>query len=106
MKRSYRVAQVSKPSALGITERETPSPGLGEVLNAVKACGVRGADAADVDRASPSMRSARVPVSAGNLVVGERSILGSITDAVARMRPDQAKFRMVLTMMERSDAHQ
>lgn len=139
MERSHRVAQVSKPGALEIAERETPSPGAEGVLISVEACGICGADAADIDRADPAMRPPRVPGHevVGHLVRGERDVLGSITgtpfenektldfsvlagvrprieivpleraaEAVARMRSGQAKFRMVLTMTEKSHAHQ
>lgn len=74
MKRSYRVAQVSKPGALEIAERETPLPGTGEVLISVEACGICGADAADIDRADPGMRPPRVP---GHEVVGRIAALGT-----------------------------
>lgn len=73
MRRSYRVAQVSKPGALEIAEREVPSPGTGEVLIAVEACGICGADSNDIDRADPTMRPARVP---GHEVVGRIAALG------------------------------
>jgi alcohol dehydrogenase len=74
MKRSHRVAQVSKQGELEIAERDTPSPGTGEVLIAVEACGVCGADASDIDRADPAMRPPRVP---GHEVVGRIVALGS-----------------------------
>lgn len=73
MKRSHRVAQVSKQGELEIAERDTPSPGTGEVLIAVEACGVCGADASDIDRADPAMRPPRVP---GHEVVGRIVALG------------------------------
>jgi len=74
MKRSHRVAQVSKQGELEIAERDTPSPGAGEVLIAVEACGVCGADASDIDRADPALRPPRVP---GHEVVGCIVALGS-----------------------------
>ena len=79
MRRSHRVAQVSKPGALEIAERETPSPGSGEVLISVEACGVCGADAGDIDRADPAMRPARVP---GHEVVGRIAALGAGTPSI------------------------
>ncbi|MEH2625298.1 D-arabinose 1-dehydrogenase-like Zn-dependent alcohol dehydrogenase [Bradyrhizobium sp. AZCC 1719] len=79
MKRSYRVAQVSKPGTLEIAERETPSPGAGEVLISVEACGVCGADAADIDRADPALRPRRVP---GHEVVGRIATLGAGTPSI------------------------
>lgn len=79
MKRSYRVAQVSKPGTIEIAERDTPSPGAGEVLIAVAACGICGADAADRDRAYPAMRPPRVP---GHEVVGRVAALGAGTPSI------------------------
>jgi len=73
VERSYRLAQVAKPGALEIAEREAPSPGAGEVLIAVEACGVCGADAADIARADPALRPPRVP---GHEVVGRIVALG------------------------------
>ena len=74
MRQFHRVAQVSKSGTLEIAERETPSPGSGDVLIAVEACGVCGADAGDIDRADPTMRPARVP---GHEVVGRIAALGA-----------------------------
>jgi alcohol dehydrogenase len=74
MKRSHRVAQVSKPGTLEIAKRETQSPGAGEVLISVEACGICGADAGDIDRADPAMHPARVP---GHEVVGRIAALGA-----------------------------
>ncbi|HTO61091.1 MAG TPA: alcohol dehydrogenase catalytic domain-containing protein [Bradyrhizobium sp.] len=82
MKRTYRLAEVAKPGALDIAERETPSPGAGEVLIAVEACGVCGADAADIARADPALRPPRVP---GHEVVGRIAALGAGTPSIWRM---------------------
>lgn len=82
MKRCYRVAQVSRPGALEIAERETPSPGAGQVLISVEACGVCGADAGDIDRADPTMRPARVP---GHEVVGRIAALGEGTPSIWKL---------------------
>ncbi|UWU75265.1 alcohol dehydrogenase catalytic domain-containing protein [Bradyrhizobium huanghuaihaiense] len=79
MKRSYRVAQVSTSGTLDIAERETPPPGAGEVLLSVEACGICGADAADIDRADPAMRPPRVP---GHEVVGRIAALGAGTPSI------------------------
>jgi len=79
MNRSYRVAQVSKLGTIEIAERETPSPGGGEVLIAVEACGICGTDAADIDRADPAMRPPRVP---GHEVVGRIAALGAGTPSI------------------------
>ena len=79
MNRSYRVAQVSKLGTIEIAERETPSPGGGEALIAVEACGICGADAAYIDRADPAMRPPRVP---GHEVVGRIAALGAGTPSI------------------------
>lgn len=79
MRRSHRVAQVSKPGTLEIAERETASPRPGEVLISVEACGICGADAGDIDRADPEMRPARVP---GHEVVGRIAALGTGTPSI------------------------
>jgi alcohol dehydrogenase len=59
--------QVTTSGTLELVERETPTPGVGEVLIAVEACGICGADAADIDRADPTLQPPRVP---GHEVVG------------------------------------
>jgi alcohol dehydrogenase len=79
VKRSYRVAQVSGAGVLEIAVRDTPSPGASEALIAVEACGICGADAADIDRADPSMRLPRVP---GHEVVGRIATLGVATPSI------------------------
>jgi len=70
MKTTYRAMQASQPGVLELVERETPAPGPGQVLIAVEACGVCGADAADIARAGPP----RVP---GHEVVGRIVALGA-----------------------------
>jgi alcohol dehydrogenase len=74
MKATYRAMQAIRPGVLELTERETPKPGPGQVLIAVEACGVCGADAADIDRADPTLQPPRVP---GHEVVGRIAALGS-----------------------------
>ena len=60
MKRSDRVAQLSKPGALELAERETPLPGPGEVLISVEACGYAPTSTAPIPRcnlhASPATK--------------------------------------------------
>ncbi|HWT20617.1 MAG TPA: alcohol dehydrogenase [Variovorax sp.] len=73
MKTSYRAMQVSSPGVLELVERETPQPGVGEVLIQVEACGICGADAADIERAAPAGQPPRVP---GHEVVGRIVALG------------------------------
>lgn len=73
IKSTYRAVQVTAPSTLELVERPTPTPGVGEVLIAVDACGVCGADAADIDGADPKLQPPRVP---GHEVVGRIIALG------------------------------
>ncbi|MEW6559492.1 MAG: alcohol dehydrogenase catalytic domain-containing protein [Pseudomonadota bacterium] len=73
MKTTYRAMQIVRPGVLELTQRDTPSPGPGQVLIAVEACGVCGADAADIDRATPAEQAPRVP---GHEVVGRIVMLG------------------------------
>lgn len=79
MKQSYRVAQVAEAGTIEMAERETSLPGAGEVLISVEACGICGADAADIDRADPAMRPPRVP---GHEVVGRIAALGAGTPSI------------------------
>lgn len=74
MKTSYRAMQVATPGALELVERPIPEPGVGEVLIAVEACGVCGADAADIEGADPTLQPPRVP---GHEVVGRIAALGA-----------------------------
>jgi alcohol dehydrogenase len=73
MRETYRAMQVTTPGTLELVERETPTPGKGEVLIAVEACGICGADAGDIDRADPMLQPPRVP---GHEVVGRIVALG------------------------------
>lgn len=74
MKTQYRAMQVSRPGVLELVERDTPEPGHGEVLIEVEACGVCGADSADIEGADPDQQPPRVP---GHEVVGRIAALGS-----------------------------
>ncbi|MFT3720429.1 alcohol dehydrogenase catalytic domain-containing protein [Pseudorhodoferax sp.] len=74
MKATYRAMQAARPGVLELVERETPAPGPGQVLIAVEACGVCGADATDIDRADPAVQPPRVP---GHEVVGRIAALGA-----------------------------
>ncbi len=73
MKPTYRAMQVSRPGVLELVERSTPTPGAGEVLIAVEACGMCGADASDIEGADPALQPPRVP---GHEVVGRLVALG------------------------------
>lgn len=79
MKTAYRAMQVTRPGVLELVERPTPVPGVGEVLIAVEACGVCGADANDIERADPALQPPRVP---GHEVVGRIAALGEHTPTI------------------------
>ncbi len=82
MRKTYRAMQVTTPGTLELVERETPTPGQGEVLIAVEACGICGADAADIDRADPTLQPPRVP---GHEVVGRIVALGEGVPSIWRI---------------------
>lgn len=69
---TYRAMQATA-GGLELVVRDTPAPGDGEVLLAVEACGVCGADAADIERAAAAPGAPRVP---GHEVVGRIVALG------------------------------
>jgi alcohol dehydrogenase len=69
----YRVWEARTPGAITRGWRQTPTPGPGEVLIAVEACGVCGADLSDIDGADPALDPPRVP---GHEVVGRILALG------------------------------
>lgn len=71
MPATYRAVEIRAGGQLVLTERPIPTPTEAEVLLAVEACGICGADAADIDRADPATR--RVP---GHEVVGRILALG------------------------------
>lgn len=79
MRTSYRAMQVSRPGLLELVERATPRPGAGEVVIEVEACGVCGADVADIERADPTLQPPRVP---GHEVVGRIAALGASVPAL------------------------
>ncbi|WP_338662449.1 alcohol dehydrogenase [Pararoseomonas sp. SCSIO 73927] len=82
MRATFRAMQVSTPGTLELVERATPTPGSGEVLIEVEACGICGADAADIDRANPELRPPRVP---GHEVVGRLVALGEGTPSIWKL---------------------
>ena len=79
MKTTYRAMQVARPGILELVERKTPTPGSGEVLIAVEACGICGADIGDIERADPALHPPRVP---GHEVVGRIVALGGGTSPI------------------------
>ena len=82
MKETYRAMQISSPGILELVERKTPTPDAGQVLIEVEACGVCGADAADIERAGPVAQPPRVP---GHEVVGHIVALGTGTPSIWRI---------------------
>jgi len=81
-KTTYRAMQAVRPGVLELVKRDTPTPGPGQVLIAVEACGVCGADAADIDKADPARQPPRVP---GHEVVGHIVALGAGVPAVWKL---------------------
>lgn len=79
MTQTYRAMQVTVPGVLDLVERETPKPGNGEVLIAVEACGICGADASDIENVDPALQPPRVP---GHEVVGRIVAIGENVPAI------------------------
>lgn len=73
MKTTYRAMQVTTPGTLELVERPISQPEAGEVLIAVEACGICGADAGDIGGANPALQPPRVP---GHEVVGRIAAMG------------------------------
>lgn len=82
MKQTYRAMQVSRPGVLELVERPTPQPGAAEVLIEVEACGICGADLADVQNADAALQPPRVP---GHEVVGRIVAMGEQVPAIWRL---------------------
>ncbi|KAB2919368.1 MAG: alcohol dehydrogenase catalytic domain-containing protein [Hyphomicrobiaceae bacterium] len=81
MGKTYRAMLVTAPGQLDLVERPVPVPGANEVLIAVEACGVCGADAGDIARVDPNGHKPRVP---GHEVVGRIIALGERTPSIWR----------------------
>jgi alcohol dehydrogenase len=79
MKTTYRAMQVTRPGFLQMVERPTPTPGTGEVLIEVQACGICGADIGDIEGVDPTLLPPRVP---GHEVVGRIAALGEHTPSI------------------------
>lgn len=79
MHSTYRAMQVGPSGVLELVRRETPTPGIGEVLIAVEACGICGADIGDIERADPTLTPPRVP---GHEVVGRIAAIGAHTPSI------------------------
>lgn len=73
MTKTYRAMQISNPGHLELVKRTVPTPGSGEVIIKVEACGICGADIFDIDGADPSLSPPRVP---GHEVIGHIVSLG------------------------------
>lgn len=80
MRSTYRAMVVTAPGKLELVERETPAPGAGEVLIAIEACGLCGADANDIERSEGPWP--RVP---GHEVVGRIVAMGEATSSIWRL---------------------
>ncbi|MDE4142845.1 alcohol dehydrogenase catalytic domain-containing protein [Phaeobacter gallaeciensis] len=72
MTKTYRAKQVTAPGRLELVERPVPTPPPGEVLIAVEACGICGADRSDIENADPA--AGRVP---GHEVMGRIVEIGA-----------------------------
>ncbi len=69
MTATFHAMQIIEPGRLEMVERPVPDPGPGEVLIAVEACGICGADGSDIESGPPG----RIP---GHEVVGRIAALG------------------------------
>lgn len=65
--KTYKAMQVAVPGTLELVNREVQKPNHDEVLIAVEACGICGADIGDIEGADPLRQLPRVP---GHEVVG------------------------------------
>lgn len=72
MKTTYQAMQASELGILKLVEKPTPTPGIGEVLIEVEACGICGADVSDIENVSTD--KPRVP---GHEVVGRIAAIGA-----------------------------
>lgn len=82
MKTTYRAMQVSTPGALELVERPVPQPRAGEVLIAIEACGICGADVSDIEGADPTLQPPRIP---GHEVVGRIAAIGAGVPSVWKL---------------------
>jgi alcohol dehydrogenase len=79
MTSTYRAMQITEAGRLELVERATPQPRRGEVLLAVEACGICGADAGAIEGRESNVQYPRVP---GHEVVGRIVTMGPGTPAL------------------------
>ena len=73
MTSTCRAMQVTRPGTLELVERRMPRPAPDQALTRVEACGLRGAEIADIEGADPTLQPPRVP---GHEVVGRLLAIG------------------------------
>jgi len=79
---TYRAMQVTEPGRLELVERPVPQPAAGQVLIAIDACGICGADISDIQNADPALQPPRVP---GHEIVGRIAALGQDVPPIWRI---------------------
>ena len=82
MQKTYRAMSIASPGHLERVERPVPMPASDEVLIAVEACGMCGADLNDIARVDPGGHQPRVP---GHEVVGRILALGERVPSIWRL---------------------
>lgn len=78
MTATFRAMQIAEPGRLELVERPVPEPQPGQVLIAVEACGICGADVGDIENGTPG----RIP---GHEVVGHIVKLGENVPPIWRI---------------------
>ncbi|MGD9802096.1 MAG: alcohol dehydrogenase catalytic domain-containing protein [Hyphomicrobiaceae bacterium] len=81
MQKTYRAMSITSPGHLELVDRPVPVPGSDEVLIAIEACGMCGADLNDIARVDPGGHQPRVP---GHEVVGRILALGERVPSIWR----------------------
>ncbi|WP_283011958.1 alcohol dehydrogenase catalytic domain-containing protein (plasmid) [Cronobacter turicensis] len=82
MNATYKAMQVTAPGQLELVERPVPTPGPGEVLIRVEACGICGADAGVIEGMEKGVTYPRVP---GHEVVGTIAAIGEAAPGYLRV---------------------
>jgi propanol-preferring alcohol dehydrogenase len=80
---TYKAVEVSSPGVFRMVERPVPTPGAGQVLIRVEACGVCHSDAGTVEAQLPGVAYPRVP---GHEAIGRIEKVG---DGVINWKPGQ-----------------